>query len=126
MIDPAFRNINRFFVISFKIGDDHPTRYCFDQYYMNSVEIKDFKALLDTKPFFDQPVKNKQKVHRRHIEISRDHDYSRRNLLDSSYYLIYYKRFGIDLSRQKYTSIPQQNNFTGKLEDDDWNIIVIK
>ena len=27
--------------------------------------------------------------------------------------------FGIDLSRQTNTSIPQQINFTGKLEDDD-------
>ena len=29
---------------------------------MPLVEIKDFKALLDNKPFFNQPVKNKQEA----------------------------------------------------------------
>ena len=28
-------------------------------YYMPLVEIKDFDALIDNKPFFNQPVKNK-------------------------------------------------------------------
>ena len=32
---------------------------------------------------------------------------------------IYYKLIGIDLSRQTNTNIPQQINFTGKLEKDD-------
>ena len=58
LIDLTFRNINRLFVLSFKNGDDDPTRYYFDQYYMSSVEIKDFNILIDNKPFFDQPVKN--------------------------------------------------------------------
>ena len=31
----------------------------------------------------------------------------------------YYKLIGIDLSRQTNTNIPQQINFTGKLEEDD-------
>ena len=31
----------------------------------------------------------------------------------------YYKLTGIDLSRQANTNSPQQNNFVGKLEDDD-------
>ena len=26
------------------------------------VEIKDFNALIDSKPFFDQPIKNKQEA----------------------------------------------------------------
>ena len=34
LIDPAFRNINRLFVLSFKNGDDDPTRNSFDEYYM--------------------------------------------------------------------------------------------
>ena len=46
MIDPTFRNINRLFVLSFKNGDDDPTRYYFEQYYMSLVEIKDFNALI--------------------------------------------------------------------------------
>ena len=50
MIDPTFRNINRLFVLSFKNGDDDPTSNSFDEYYMLLVEIKDFNALIDSKP----------------------------------------------------------------------------
>ena len=57
LIDPTFRNINRLFVLSFKNGNDDPSRDVFDKYYMPLVEIKDFNALIDNKPFFDQPVK---------------------------------------------------------------------
>ena len=35
------------------------TRYFFDEYYMSLVEFKDFIILINSKPFFDQPVKNK-------------------------------------------------------------------
>ena len=34
LIDPAFRNVNRLFVLSFKNGDDDFTRNSFDEYYM--------------------------------------------------------------------------------------------
>ena len=40
LIDSTFRNINRFFVLSFENGNDDPTRDCFDEYYMPLVEIK--------------------------------------------------------------------------------------
>ena len=50
---------NKLFILSFKDGDEDPTRYSFDQCYMSLVEIKDFNALIDHRPFFDQPVKNK-------------------------------------------------------------------
>ena len=53
MIDPTFRNINRLFVLSFKIGNDDSLRDSFDKYYIPSVKIKDFNALLENKPFFD-------------------------------------------------------------------------
>ena len=56
LIDPTFRNINRLFVLSFKNGNDDPARDSFDEYYMPLVEIKDFNALIDNTPFFDQPV----------------------------------------------------------------------
>ena len=62
LIDPTFRNINRLFVLSFKNGNNDPTRNSFDRYYMPLVEIKDFNALIDSKPFFDQPVKSKQEA----------------------------------------------------------------
>ena len=51
--------------------------------------------------------------------MSRNDDYTTGNLLDFSYHRSYYKLVGIDLSRQKNKSIPQQINFAGKLEEDD-------
>ena len=36
---------------------------------MPLVEIKDFNALIDNKPFFDQSVKNKQEAYDKLIEI---------------------------------------------------------
>ena len=63
VIDQTFRNNNRLFALSFKNGDDDPTRYSFDQCYMPLVEIKDFSALIDNKPFFDQRVNNKHEAY---------------------------------------------------------------
>ena len=60
LIDPTFLNINRLFVLSFKNGNNDLTRDSFDQYYMLKLKIKDFNALIDNKPFFDQPVKHKR------------------------------------------------------------------
>ena len=37
---------------------------------MSLVEIKDFNALIDKKPVFDQSVKYKQKVYEKPIEMS--------------------------------------------------------
>ena len=54
LIDPTFRNINRLFVLSFKNGDDDPTRNSCDIYYMTLVEIEDFNALIDNKTLFRQ------------------------------------------------------------------------
>ena len=42
MADPTFKNINRFFVLSFKNGAIDPTRISLCKYYMPLVEIKDF------------------------------------------------------------------------------------
>ena len=85
LIDSAFRNINRLFVLSFKNGND-PTRDSFEKNYMPLVEIKDFNALIENKPFFDQPVKNKQEAYEKLIEMSRNDDYTTGNLLDYLYH----------------------------------------
>ena len=37
---------------------------------MPLVEIKDCNALIDNKPFFDQPVKNKQEVYEKLIDYT--------------------------------------------------------
>ena len=51
--------------------------------------------------------------------MSKGDHYTTGNLLGYLYYQNYYKLIGIDLSRQTNMNIPQQINFTGKLEEDD-------
>ena len=36
-------------------------RNSFDKYYMPLVEVKDFTALINNKPLFDQPLKTNKK-----------------------------------------------------------------
>ena len=49
----------------------------------------------------------------------RKDDYTTGNLLDYLDHQRYHKSIGIDLQRQTNTNIPQQINFTEKLEEDD-------
>ena len=86
-------------VVSFKNGDNDPTRYYFHKYYMSLVEIKSFNALIDNEPFFDKPLKNKQEMYKKLIEMSRSNNYTIGHLLDYLYYQVYNKLIGIDLSR---------------------------
>ena len=86
---------------------------------MPLVEIKDFNALIGNKPFLDQPVKNKKEAYEKLIEMSRNDDYAKGNLLDYLYHRKCYQLIGIDLSKQTNTSIPQQISFLGKIEEDD-------
>ena len=50
-----------------------------------------FNVLIDNKPFFDQPVKNKQEAYEKLIEMSRNGDYATGNLLAFSYHQSYHK-----------------------------------
>ena len=70
------------FVLSFIKDDDDSMRYSFDKHYMLLVEIKDFNAIIGNKPFFDQPLQNKQEAYETLIEMSRNDDYTAENLLD--------------------------------------------
>ena len=91
MIDPTFKNINRLFVLSFKNGNDDPTKNYFDEYYMSLVENKNFNALIEKKQFFDQLVKNKQEAYGKLVKMSRNDNYTTVNLLDYLYHQKYYK-----------------------------------
>ena len=107
MIDPTFRNINRLFVLSFQNHNNDPTRDSFDKYYMSLFEIKQFNTLNENKPFLDQDIKNKQEIYEKLVEMSKDYDYTTRNLLDYFDLQDKYKLIGIDLSRPASTSIHQ-------------------
>ena len=58
-------------------------------------------------------------MYEKRVEISRNDNYTTRNLLDYVHHQKYYKLIGIDLSRQTIMSVPQQINFVAKLEEDD-------
>ena len=90
----------------------------FDRYYMPFVEMNSFNALIDNKPFFDHPVKNKQEAYEKRIKMSQKDECTTGNLLDFSYHQNYYKLIGIDLSIQTNANVSQQINFKRKLVED--------
>ena len=49
-------------------------------------------------------------------KISRNNDYTTKNLLDFLYFKENYRLFAIDVSKQTMLKDPQQINFIGKLE----------
>ena len=118
MIQPLGTLIDYLYFHS-KNGNDDPTRDSFGKNYMSLVEIKDFSALIDNKPFFYQPVKNKQEAYEKLMKMSRNNDYTKGHSLDYLYHQKHFKLIGIDLSRQTNMSISQQIDFLSKLEEDD-------
>ena len=118
LIDSTLIDVNRLFVLSSKNGNNDSTRYYFGKYCTPLVEIKDFNAFIDNKPFFDQLVKNKQEVYAKLTKMSRNDDYTTGNLLDYLYHQKYYKLIDIDYQDKK-KSISQQINFVEKLGEDD-------
>ena len=54
LIDPSFQGVNRSFVLSFK---DKNGRESYKQYYLLTVETKDYNVMMDGRKFFDQPIK---------------------------------------------------------------------
>ena len=124
LIDPTFTNVNRLFVLSFENEDDRTSYY---KYYVSSVEIKDYNALIDGNAFFELPVKNLEETYEKIIQITdRSGYYTRGNLLDYKYFKEHYKLIAIDLSKQielENKDIKQQINFIGNLERDNGAVI---
>ena len=65
MIDPSIGNINRWFVFTYNNGNNSLTRNYFDEHYISPLEVKDFNAIFDNQPFFDQPMKTKQEPYKK-------------------------------------------------------------
>ena len=78
---------------------------------------KNFNVLIDGKIFFDLPIKNKEQVYEKIIDMSNNNDYTTGNLLDFAYFRENYGLIAIDLSKQtNKLKDPQQINFIGKIE----------
>ena len=82
LIDPAFTNVNRLFVLSFARTNAGVNRDSFSHYYVPNVETEDFNFLIDGKSFFGLPVKNEEEIYEKIIEMTKNNDYTTGNLLD--------------------------------------------
>ena len=125
LIDPTFTNVNRLFVLTFENEDD---RTSFSKYYVPKVEIKDFNVLIDEKPFFEIPVKNKEEVYEAIIEMSKNNNYTTGYLLDYEYFKDHYKLIAIDFSKQielENPDLKQQISFIRRLEENNATMFFI-
>ena len=119
LIDQSFQGVHRLFVLSFK---DENGRKSHKQYYLLTVEIRDYNVMIDGRNFFDQPITNYLKTYDRNRKIATDQgdDYTTGCLLDYPYFKKYYELITIDLSKQqKLDADPkaiQQINLTENLD----------
>ena len=114
LIDLTFTNVNRLFVLSFENENDITS---FSKYYVSKVEIKDFNVLIDGKPFFEIPVRNKEEAYKQIIEMRKNNDFKAGNY---EYLKDHYQLIAIDLSKQielENFGLKQKINFIGKFEE---------
>ena len=84
--------MNRLFVLSFKYehGNDNENQSLRTSFknimYIAKVEVKEFNVLIDGKPFFDIPIKNKEEACEAIIEMSKNNEYTTGNLLVVEYF----------------------------------------
>ena len=119
LIDPTFTNVNRLFVFAYQNADD---RQSFSQFYLPRVMVKDYNVIIDKLAFYDLPIKTEEEeAYEKIIDISRNNEYTTRNLLDYDYFKKCYKLIAIDLSKQQVLQenedLIQQINFIGKFEE---------
>ena len=96
----TFKGVYRLFVLAF---ENNTQRTGNKRYHIPSVEIKDYNVMIDSKTFFDQPIKNnKVKCDNiRKIATGQGDDYTTGCLLYYTYFKKYYKMSAIDLTKQQ-------------------------
>ena len=119
LVEPSFQGVNRLFVLAF---ENHNHRTSDDQYYLPTVEIKDYNIVINGENFFDQTIKNNKVTYDNITKISagQGDDYTTGCLLDYPYFANTYKMIAVDLSKQQAldadpTAI-QQINFPANLD----------
>ena len=100
LIEPSFQGVNRLFVLAFQNDDDRTSS---DEYYLPTVEIKDYNIMINGENFFDQPIKDNKVTYENVRKIVTGHgdDYTTGCLLDYSYFVDTYKMIAVDLSKQQ-------------------------
>ena len=127
LIDPAFTNVNRLFVLAYQAAAN---RQSFSQFYLPRVMVKNFNVIIDKLAFVDLPIKTEEEAYEKIIDISKNDEYTTVNSLDYDYFKKCYKLIAIDLSKQQVLQenedLIQQINFIGKLEEETNVFIIIE
>ena len=119
LVEPSLPGVNRLFVLAFKNDEDRTSD---DQYYLPTVETKDYDTMINGENFFDQPIKNRGVTYDNIRKIATDQgdDYVTGCLLDYPYFANTYKMIAVDLSKQQALDADpraiQQINFTANLD----------
>ena len=119
LIEPIFQGVNRLVVLAFENDDDRTSD---EQYYLPTVEIKDYNIMINGENVFDQPIKNNKVTYEniRNIAAVQGDDYTTGCLLDYSYFANTCKMIAVDLSKQQALDADpraiQQINFTANLD----------
>ena len=71
------------FVLAYQNADD---RQSFSQFYLPNFMVKDYNVIIDKLAFFDLPIKTEEEAYEKNIDISRNNEYRRGNLLDYDYF----------------------------------------
>ena len=100
LIDPSFQGVNRLFVLSF---EDRREQESYKQYFLPSVEIKDYNVMINGRNLFDEPVKNDLRTYNniKKIAIGQGDDYTTCCLLDYRHFKKHYKLIAIDVHKQQ-------------------------
>ena len=85
LVEPSFQGVNRLFVLAFENDDDRTSS---DEYYLPTVEIKDYNIMINGENLFDQPIKNNKVTYDniRKIAIGQEDDNTTGCLLDYPYF----------------------------------------
>ena len=118
LVERSFQGINRLFVLAFENDDD---RRSDDEYYLPTVEMKDYNIVINGENFFDQPIKIKKLTYDniRKIATGQGDDYTG-CVLDYPCFADTYKLIAVALSKQQALDADpraiQQINFTANLD----------
>ena len=115
-LDASFQGVNRLFVLAFNNttandaevpASDTRNRVqrnndC-GKYFLPSVQITNYNALIDGRNFYDQPIYDKTRKYDeiRKIATGKGDDYTTGCLLDYKYFKDHYQLIAVDLSKQK-------------------------
>ena len=119
LVEPSLQGINKLFVLAFENYNDRKSD---EEYYLPTVEIKDYNIVINGENFFDQPIKNNKITYDniRKIATGQGDDYTTGCLLDYPYFTNTYKMIAGDLSKQQALDADpraiQQINFTANLD----------